>query len=158
MDNSHFDPNARVVTTQWYCAFGCRPMVEVFITAKGVAESVRLAAKLDTVDGIEETVLQSSLDADGIVPDASLPTSTEYNLVGSLVVPASAKARPFCIGVICTLTALWTQELTLEQLTRAKHPHAKFYHHAMHVLGCDHPFAHVVSGSANLPDPRYNWS
>ncbi len=124
MDNRLFDPNARRVVTQWYCAFGKRPMVQVFVTADGVAESVRLAAKLDTVDGIEETLITAPLlvtgDGTTSVPPSALPASTEFNLIGELVVPASANVRPFCIGVICILTALWTQELLLKQLGKYK--------------------------------------
>ena len=160
MDAVRFDPATRKVTTQWYCAFGRRPLIEVFVTAEGETECVRLTAKLDTVDGIEETVLPASVAQDGqqyTVNNDALPAPTEFNLVGELTVPASVKVRPFCVGIICLLTALWTEGLTLAQLQTAQHPYAEFFRHAMHVLGCDHPLAHAVSGGADPPDPRYNW-
>lgn len=151
MSDHAFDPKDQRVTTQWYCAFGKRPLVQVFVLADGVPTALRLAAKLDTVDGIEEARVAVAELA------TALPSATEFNLVGELVVPAAAAVRPFCVGVICVLTALWTQALTLDQLAKAEHPQAPFYRHAMHVLGCDSPLGHVVSGSADPPDPKYDW-
>jgi hypothetical protein len=154
MPDPAFDPildtAERQVTTQWYCAFGSRPLVQVIASAEGVAEAVRLEANLDAVDGIVETRFR--------LADAVPPPASTYHRVAERAVPSTHALRAYCTGIICVLTALWTEALTLEQLERAAHPDLDFYRHAMKVLGCDNPLGRAVSGRADPPDPRYAWT
>lgn len=150
MDSERFAPHLRAVTTGWYCAFGSTPRVCVRVSGDGSADRLELTADLDTVDGIRERWLAGISDASG-----ELPSATDYNFVGDLAVPASADVKPFCVGIICLLTALWTDQLRIEHLRRGQHEHAEFFAAAMRVLGQDNPLSRVVNGSTLPPAERY---
>ncbi len=148
MDTSRFSPVHRRVTTQWYCAFGATPSVYAVVIADGIPEAVSLSANLDSVDGIIEALLPDQRET-------HLPSPTEYNRVGALDVPSSADVKPFVVGIICILTALWTEQLEVGQLRRGKHQHVEFFANAMRVLGHESPLSRVVNGTTLPPSPRY---